>query len=107
MSSPAFPLTAPGALLPLDAPLPQPRRYTLLDAAQIVPAADDRWMAGAWINGYPAGDVQTVDPCDTGTNRLKDTSAGTARPMAGSFTAVLSHPASCPFSTTTTATSST
>jgi hypothetical protein len=84
-----FPITAPGALLPLDAPLPQPRRYTLLDAAQIVPPPDDRWMAGAWINAYPAGVPQTVDPCATGTNRLKNAEAGTARPMAGSFTVVL------------------
>lgn len=84
-----FPLTAPGALLPLDAPLPQPRRYTLLDAADEVNTTDERWMAGAWINGYPAGEPQTVDPCASGTYRLKDVVAGSARPMAGSFTVVL------------------
>ena len=85
----AFPITAPGALLPLDAPLPQPRRYTLLDAAQIVTPADERWLAGAWINGYPSGRPQTHDPCSTGTFRLKDADSGTARPMVGSFTVVV------------------
>jgi hypothetical protein len=84
----AFPITSPGPLLPLDAPLPQPRKYTLLDAASLVTPTDDRWRAGAWINGYPSGPVQTHDPCSTGTFRLKDVQAGTARPMAGAFTVV-------------------
>ncbi len=85
----AFPITSPGPLLPLDAPLPQPRRYTLLDAAQLVAAADKRWLAGAWINGYPSGPPQTHDPCSTGTFRLKDADSGTARPMVGAFTVVV------------------
>lgn len=85
----ALPVTTSGALLPLDAPLPQPRRYTLLDAAQIVTPADERWLAGAWINGYPAGRPQTHDPCSTGTYRLKNADAGAARPMVGSFTVVV------------------
>jgi hypothetical protein len=85
----AFPVTAPGALLPLDAPLPQPRRYTLLDAAQLIAPSDERWLAGAWINGYPAGKVQTHDPCSSGTYRLKSADAGSARPMVGSFTVVV------------------
>jgi hypothetical protein len=84
----ALPVTTSGALLPLDAPLPQPRRYTLLDAAQIVNSADERWLAGAWINGYPSGRPRTHDPCSTGTYRLKSADAGAARPMVGSFTVV-------------------
>ena len=94
MSSPAFPLTAPGALLPLDAPLPQPRRYTLLDAAQIVPPPDDRWMAGAWINGYPAGPTETVDPCATGTlvrrTEVGTLASGITARMTGSASAMTS-----------------
>ncbi len=83
-----FPITSPGPLLPLDAPLPQPRKYTLLDAAQIVPEADTRWLAGAWINGYPSGRPQTQDPCSDGTFRLKNADSESARPMAGAFTVV-------------------
>ncbi len=85
----AFPVTSPGPLLPLDAPLPQPRNHTLLDVARIVPAADERWMSGAWINGYPSGRPQVHDPCSSGTFRLKDASAESARPMTGAFTVVI------------------
>ncbi len=83
-----FPITSPGPLLPLDAPLPQPRKYTLLDGAQIVPEQDNRWLAGAWINGYPSARPQTQDPCSDGTFRLKDAGSGNARPMVGAFTVV-------------------
>ena len=83
-----FPITSPGPLLPLDAPLPQPRKYTLLDTAQIVASPDNRWLAGAWINGYPSGRPQTHDPCSDGTFRLKSADAESARPMAGAFTVV-------------------
>jgi hypothetical protein len=83
-----FPITSPGPLLPLDAPLPQPRRYTLLDGAQIVAEPDTRWLAGAWINGYPSGRPETQDPCSDGTFRLKNSEAVSARPMAGAFTVV-------------------
>ncbi len=85
----AFPITSPGPLLPLDAPLPKPRRYTLLDAATKAPDTSDRWMAGAWINDYPSGRPQTHDPCAAGTFRLKAVDAGTARPMVGAFTVVI------------------
>lgn len=79
-------ITEPQALLPLDAPLPQPRRYTLLDAATTIDPAEDRWLAGAWINAYPAGEPHTFDPCSAGTYRVKDIDARTDRPMAGAFT---------------------
>lgn len=85
----AFPVTSPGALLPLDAPLPQPRRYTLLDAANLITPEEDRWLAGAWVNGYPAGRPFTHDPCSSGTFRLKAAEPTDARPMAGSFTVVV------------------
>jgi len=84
-----FPVTSPGPLLPLDAPLPQPRRYRLLDAANIADTADERWKAGAWVNGYPAGRPAAHDPCSDGTYRLKNAEATDARPLAGSFTVVV------------------
>ena len=82
--------TTPAALLPLDAPLPQPRRYTLLDAAQEITPGTDRWQAGVWINGYPAGEVQTWDNCSEGTLRVEKTlDAVVDSPMSGAFTAYL------------------
>lgn len=88
MSTVSFPLTAPGPLVPLDAPLPQIRPFRLLDAARIV-NDNSRWETGAWINGYPAGEAAAHDPCADGTYRLKDADASVARPFAGSFTVVL------------------
>lgn len=82
-------ITAPGPLLPLDAPLPQPRIATLLDAATAVPEQDERWRAGARVNGYPAGRPNTHDPCSTGTFRAKDAENTGARPAFGSFTVVV------------------
>lgn len=92
MSAVEFPLTAPGPLLPLDAPLPQPRRYRLLDAARIV-NDNGRWQTGAIINGYPGGPPAAHDPCSDGTYRLKGAEEGQPRTYAGSFTVVVG--ASC------------
>lgn len=79
-------VTEPAALLPLDAPPPQRRRYTLLDAAQTLTPDEERWLAGAWINAYPAGEVRTFDPCSAGTFRAKTLDATADRPMAAAFT---------------------
>lgn len=82
-------ITAPGPLVPLDAPLPQPRQFTLLDTVQIVSDSDERWRAGAWVNGYPAARPETHDPCASGTYGLKGSENTDARPMMGSFTVVV------------------
>lgn len=83
-------ITAPSPLVPLSAPLPAPRRFTLLDTAQVVPNADgDRFPGGAWTEGYPAGPVGTQDPCSTGTDRAKTPGGQIASQMAGAFTAYL------------------
>lgn len=82
-------ITAPSGLVPLSAPLPQPRQFTLLDAAQLVDPENDRWLAGAWIEGYAPGPAHTHDPCSTGTDRMKADAGIIARPMAGAFTAYL------------------
>lgn len=80
---------APGPLLPLDAPLPKPRSYRLLDAAQIVTAADERWLTGAYVNPYPAGRPETQDPCSDGTYRLKGSEGNDDPVYFGSFTVVI------------------
>lgn len=92
MSTVSFPLTAPGPLLPLDAPLPSPREFRLLDAARIV-STNERWQTGAIINGYPGGPPVAHDPCSDGTYRLKTAEEGQPRTYAGSFTVVVG--ASC------------
>jgi len=74
-----------GGLLPLDAPLPQPRRYTLLDAATLV-TDDSRWLGGARVWGYPPGPAFTFDPCGTGTYRAKESGGDIPQPGVGAFT---------------------
>ncbi len=80
---------APGPLLPLDAPLPKPRSYTLLDAAQLVTPDSERWKAGAYVNPYPAGRPETHDPCSDGTYRVKDSESNADPVLFGSFTVVI------------------
>ncbi len=66
-------VTAPAGLVNLQAPVPSPRPYSLLDAATLVDPANNRWLGGAWVGGYPVGPAHTHDPCSTGTNRVKAT----------------------------------
>ncbi len=80
---------APGPLIPLDAPLPKPRSYTLLDAAQLVTPDSDRWKAGAYVNPYPSQDPNTHDPCSDGTYRLKSAEGNADPVLFGSFTVVI------------------
>jgi hypothetical protein len=81
-------ITAPAPLVRLDAPLPSPRQFTLLDAAQIINDAE-RWQAGARINAYPAGPASTFDPCSTGTGRAKAVDADNTTEEFSSFTVYL------------------
>jgi hypothetical protein len=62
-------------LVPLQAPLPPPRKYDLLSTLEILNCGDDRWLAGAWTGGDVPGPAFTHDPCSTGTERGK-TGAG-------------------------------
>ncbi len=73
-------------LVPLDAPLPQPRLYDLLAGATEITMDTDRWTAGASVWGYPPGPAFTFDPCGTGTNRLKDEGGPVPNPMYATFT---------------------
>ena len=84
---------SPAGLAEVSAPLPKPREYTLLDAAQVDTPGSDRWLGGAWIEGYPSGQASTHDPCSAGTYRQKNDAGVIARPMAGAFTVYL--PAQC------------
>jgi hypothetical protein len=86
-------MVAAAGLADISAPLPPPRWYRLLDAANTQTAADDRWLAGAWIEGYPTGPAYTHDPCSAGTFRQKNDAGVFARPVAGAFTVYL--PAMC------------
>ena len=72
--------------VPLDAPLPQPRRFTLLDTAGLVTGTDERWLAGGALQGYPPGPAYTHDPCGEGTYRVKATGGEMAAPRLGTFT---------------------
>jgi hypothetical protein len=65
-------IQTPGPWIRLDGPLPQPRRYTLLDVAQYVDLGpDERWGNGAWIQSYPMDPVSTFDPCSHGSEAQK------------------------------------
>jgi hypothetical protein len=73
-------------LVPLDAPLPQPRLYDLLAGAREVMMETDRWTAGASLWGYPPGPAYTFDPCGEGTYRLKESGGEVPNPMLGTIT---------------------
>ncbi len=73
-------------LVPLDAPLPQPRLYDLLAGATEITTDSDRWTAGARLWGYPPGPAYTFDPCGTGTYRVKESGGEVPLPMLGTFT---------------------
>lgn len=77
----------------LRAPLPRPRPYSLLDAANIVASATDRWMAGVAGIGYPAGPAYVYEGCATGTYRLKEEGGVIASAEGEAFTVYL--PVSC------------
>lgn len=78
-------ITAPSPLIRLDAPLPQPRSYTLLATATI-PSTDARWEGGANLHGHPEGPASVFDPCATGTSRTKTLEALTPSERALVFT---------------------
>jgi hypothetical protein len=82
-------ILTPGLMADIAAPLPTKRDFTLLDAAQTPEPANDRWMAGADIGGYPPGPAYTHDPCSTGTFRQKAAAGAFATQMAGAFTVYL------------------
>ena len=80
---------APGNTVQLSAPLPAPRRYTLLDAATIVVPDNDRWLGGGWSEGYPPGPASTHDPCSTGSDRVKTEAGVIATELVGPFSVYL------------------
>lgn len=83
-------ITTPGPYLRLPGPLPQPRKYTLLDVAQYLELAEgERWGNGWWVEGYPADPVETNDPCGTGSDRTKPSGGQVSNPLFGAFTANL------------------
>lgn len=82
-------MTAPAGLYRLSAPLPAPRKYTLLDAAREAPPENDRWLMGQASEGYVPGPASVFDHCAAGTDRIKD--GGNEVPVVrfGAFTVYL------------------
>lgn len=85
----ASPFVAPAGLVPLQAPLPSPPKYDLLNAATIVEPAGNRWLGGGWIGGDFPGPAHTHDPCSSGTNRVKEEAGAVPQQMAGRFVVYL------------------
>lgn len=81
--------TAPAPLARRLASLPTPDRYTLLDAARVEENPQDRWLGGAIMESYPAGQSHIHDPCSAGTFRVKSIDAEFSQPMFNAFTAYL------------------
>jgi hypothetical protein len=77
----------------LRAPLPQPRAFSLLTAANIVNDPDSRWLAGAAVEAYPPGPAHLFDPCSAGTFRAKEEGGVIPAADAEAFTVYL--PISC------------
>jgi hypothetical protein len=84
---------AAGPLTRISAPLPPPRRFTLLDAANLVVPENDRWVAGASIEDYPPGPAYLHDGCSTGTFRAKSEGGDFHNPSVNPFTVYV--PAKC------------
>lgn len=76
-------------LAAIDAPLPSPRQFDLLAAANVTDPDSVRWLAGATIGGYLPGPAGTFDACSSGTNRVKPAAGTIALPMAGTFQVVM------------------
>ncbi len=86
-------LVASAPLVPLEAPLPQPRRFELLATASVEELADGRWLGGAWTGGEVPGPAFTHDPCSTGTARFKEQPGIIGDQKTGRFTVYV--PAFC------------
>lgn len=70
-----------GALQALNGPRPVAPRYGLIQAAGVVPAADDEhWLNGAAIRPYPVSPVEAWDPLALGTGP-NEKSDGVTPPM--------------------------
>lgn len=78
-------IMAPAGLVNLQAPVPSPRPFSLLDAATLVDPVNNRWLGGGWIGGYPVGPAHTHDPCSTGTERVKETNDPMGTAITGRF----------------------
>lgn len=83
-------ISAPRGFVPLQAPLPSPRPFGLLDAATLVDPTNQHWLAGGWTGGDAPGPAYTHDPCSTGTDRVKAAAGDIPRQMSGTFNVYLS-----------------
>jgi hypothetical protein len=82
-------IMAPAGLVPISAPLPAPRKYSLLDAAREVPRENQRWLLGQTSEGYVPGPASIFDQCSTGTDRVKADANEIVLTRFGAFTVYL------------------
>jgi hypothetical protein len=78
-----------GIPYPVDGPAPQPPKYGLLAAAQIIPAEDERWANGVEVWPFPPDGVLGQVPCGAGSAGQKSTGGAVSRPTFAAFTAYL------------------
>lgn len=83
------PFVAAAGLVPLQAPLPSPRRFDLLSTVERIEPESDRWLGGAWTEGQTGGPAFTHDPCSTGTDRVKNPSLQAETQTSSAFTVYL------------------
>jgi len=87
--------TMAGPPVILDGPVPEAPPFNILTVAEEGRriGGDDgiasRWLNGAQIWSYPSDAGEGIDPCETGTFRLKDEGGGTVNPLFGAFTGYL------------------
>lgn len=74
-----------GPPVALDGPLPVPPEYALLSAITIVEDADPHWLMGGDVWGFPEELPQAIDPCASGTFRIKDEGGEQPRGLFGSY----------------------
>lgn len=74
-----------------DGPVPQAPAHNLLSVSGVlVPdTGDEHWLVGIEVWPYPRDLPNTVDPCASGTFRVKDEGIGWNLPIFGPFTAYM------------------
>lgn len=75
----------------LDGPLPVKPPRSLLNVEGVLQEtpADDHWMNGVHLWGYPEGQPLTWDPCGVGTYETKSDESSFSTPMFAAFVAYL------------------
>lgn len=88
-------ITAIGPATTLDGPLPRPPRYSLLQVPGVLveEGANDRFLNGVNLWGYPTAVPTLWEPCSSGTFREKDDESDIPTPRFDPFGAYI--PVAC------------